>query len=368
MNACRFCPMCYPVDAVALKTKRMSCSPRGRSLILSLLEQGKLEWNMDVADILYKFSPDGLCREWCVGKYDLDQLIMDSRHQLIQKEIIPEEVSKVISNVTKYGNPFGDEPGSLKKILAEAGSIPSSNPNLLLFLGCTARIKTPTLIKYFIQLLNRVNIPFAIMDEEICCGGILYELGDYKKAKEQASILKATFSKKNTNNVCVLDPECYRMFLTRYPRWNINLDKGTQIFNAGEYIWSLLESKYIKVNRLISEKVVYHDPFQFARYAVDFESARKILNKLCATKIEEMRFNKSLAHCCGSAGGLFFTNPDIALEMAKDIIEEAMETGASLLVTNSPFCQFLLQKAKEDYLVKDIQIKHIIELTLESIQ
>ena len=154
MNACRFCTMCYPADAVALKTKRMSYSPRGRSHILSLLEHGELEWDMDIADILYKFSPDGLCREWCVGKYDLDQLILDSRHQLIEKGIIPEEVSRVISNVIKYGDPFGDKPASLKKILPEAGGISCDNPNLLLFLGCTARIKNPTLIESFIQILN----------------------------------------------------------------------------------------------------------------------------------------------------------------------------------------------------------------------
>jgi Fe-S oxidoreductase len=202
------------------------------------------------------------------------------------------------------------------------------------------------------------------LEEEKCCGGALYEVGDYTSAKAQASILAEEIRRTKAKQILMLDPECYRMFLTRYPRWGINIPH--RIFQATEFIWDLFEREIIRPHRTLKDRIVYHDPFQLARYVIDHESPRKILNKVCGGNLAEMNFTRARAHCCGAAGALYFTNPEIALEMARDILEEAKQTQAEILATASPFCQFLLEKACRDYRESGIKVKSILEIILQS--
>ena len=58
--ACRFCMMCHCVDRVARVVHRESYTPRGRGAIIFALENGLLEYDEGVADIMYTTLNDRL--------------------------------------------------------------------------------------------------------------------------------------------------------------------------------------------------------------------------------------------------------------------------------------------------------------------
>ena len=88
--ACRYCPMCQHADRVARLVRKESYSPRGRGAILFALEKGLLSLDESVADIMYTTTNDGLLQEWCVGNYDHEELILDTRGPALRKGVGPE--------------------------------------------------------------------------------------------------------------------------------------------------------------------------------------------------------------------------------------------------------------------------------------
>ncbi len=74
---------------------------------------------------------------------------------------------------------------------------------------------------------------------------------------------------------------------------------------------------------------------------------------------------KELSWCCGAGGGLKSDFTNLAHEIAKSRVLEAIETGADLLVTSCPFCLKNLQEAaKELTHKKPIQILDLLEIIL----
>jgi Fe-S oxidoreductase len=52
-----------------------------------------------------------------------------------------------------------------------------------------------------------------------------------------------------------------------------------------------------------------------------------------------MDFNRDTAHCCGSVLTLV-DNPDIAAEIGKVRVDDALKTGAETLITACPCCGY----------------------------
>jgi len=71
--------------------------------------------------------------------------------------------------------------------------------------------------------------------------------------------------------------------------------------------------------------------------------------------------NKENAWCCGAGGGVKAAFKDMALETAIDRINEAVDTGADILVSSCPFCQRNLMDAIKESGAK-IEFKDIVEL------
>jgi Fe-S oxidoreductase len=60
-----------------------------------------------------------------------------------------------------------------------------------------------------------------------------------------------------------------------------------------------------------------------------------------------MQWNKEMATCCGSGGGLVLNFPNLAKDIAQTTISNALNTGANFLVTACPFCKSALAQAAE---------------------
>ena len=53
----------------------------------------------------------------------------------------------------------------------------------------------------------------------------------------------------------------------------------------------------------------------------------------------EMEHNRTFSNCCGGGGGVADTDPDLALEVAKNRIRDALSVGVENLITVCPTCE-----------------------------
>ena len=359
--ACRYCPMCQHADRVARLVRKESYSPRGRGAILFALEKGLLSLDESVADIMYTTTNDGLLQEWCVGNYDHEELILDTRARLFEKGLAPKEVVAFVR--TLHDGPGGQEPA---EILSQAGITTKPGSDILLFAGCSARETGHSTLISMGRLFNRAGIPFQVLKKEPCCGWPFYQLGDLDGARNFSVTAANAIRESGASTVVLLDADCYRMLLTRNSRLGGDL-KGVRIVHALKTLSEWLEKGKIRIEKRLTEAVTYHDPCSLARYCEDLDSPRKILTALFEGGVREMATHKRLANCCGEGGMLSVYRPDLAKGVSLLRIEEAKETGASILATGCPRCQAAFARAMGSADTKDFRAVHLIDLVASAV-
>lgn len=90
------------------------------------------------------------------------------------------------------------------------------------------------------------------------------------------------------------------------------------------------------------------------------EPPRKILAALAGENFVEMEWHGRKAHTCGGCGGVPFTYPDLSERAAELRMEQALRTGAKILISADPSCEEMLSRAG-----KGVGVKNIVELVAD---
>lgn len=355
--ACRFCMMCHCADRVAQVVKRESYTPRGRGAIIFALDSELLQYSEEVADIIYTSLNDRLLQHWCVGNYDHEELVIDTRARLFEKGLAPEEVIAYTKSLRR--NPVqGQNP---QKILTDAGVKLDSDSDTLLFCGRTVRDSQKTTLIAAGKLFNQTGQSFKVLSDEPASGWALYQLGDFEGAKQLSSLVAAKIRESKVSKVVALDADSYRMLMGRTSRFGGDV-KGLDILHINALMAGWLKNNQIHLAGRISAVATYHDPCVLARFFEDFDSPRFILSKILDTELKEMAANKRWANCCGAGGMLAVHRPDVTEDVAALRIGEAQETGATLLVSGCPRCDENFSKTMAARGIKDIKAVSLVEL------
>lgn len=339
--ACRFCPMCNIADGVAQLTCRESNSPRGRGAILFALEQGLLQWDECVAEIMFRTINDGLLREWCVGRYDHEELVIDARSRLVRNGLAPEEVRRYLDAARRE---TGAE--SLPATLRSAGVRIDPAAECVLYAG---RFVAREALDAFIaagRLFNCAGIPFNVLDSEPDSGFDFYMLGDFQGAREASVRLSEALRRAGCKTLVTLDSTCFRMITTRTERFGGDLS-GIAVRYYTSDLADWLRQGLIVVPQRVDARVTYHDPSSLCRYADEMEEPRRALRAFAAD-IVEMRAHGRLASTDGADGMLAILDSDLARQLAARRLGQARETGARILVTPCPRSAAMLKSAGHD--------------------
>ncbi len=359
--ACRFCMMCHCIDRVARVVRRESYTPRGRGAIMFALENGLLEYDEGVADIMYTTLNDRLLQHWCVGNYDHEELVIDMRSRLFKNGLAPEEVVAFTNSIKQ--NPMkGENP---ENILSDAGVTIDSDADTLLFCGSVVRNSQQATLIAAGRLFNQAGVPFKVLSDEPSSGWALYQLGDFEGAAKLSVLVAEKIRGAEASTVVVLDADCYRMLMGRTTRFGGDI-KGLKILHINSVMADWMKTDQISVFKKISASATYHDPCVLARFFEDFDSPRFILSTILDAEFKEMVTNKKLANCCGAGGMLAVHRPDVSEKIAELRIAEARETGASLLISGCPRCDEIFQKATAAGGIDDLKSINLVELTAEA--
>ncbi|MCW4032178.1 MAG: (Fe-S)-binding protein, partial [Candidatus Bathyarchaeota archaeon] len=134
-----------------------------------------------------------------------------------------------------------------------------------------------------------------------------------------------------------------------------------EVFHTIELIKQLLDEGKIKFTTEYNKTVTYHDPCHLGRHMGIYEIPREIYKKIPGLNLVEMKRNRNFAWCCGAGGGVKIGYPEWAVEISKERLEEAKETGAKVISSTCPFCLTNLSDANDNYNF-EMEVLDLIEI------
>lgn len=244
-------------------------------------------------------------------------------------------------------------------------------PEVLFFVGCAGSFdqRAQKITKAFAIILDKVGIKYAILGkEEVCTGDPARRAGNeflfQMMAYQNIQILNGYGIKK----IVTTCPHCFNIFKNEYPK----LGGTFEVIHHTELLQQLMEEGKIKIKedgRFKDKKISYHDSCYLGRANNIYEAPRKVLETLDA-ELVEMKRHKSNGLCCGAGGAQMFKeeeagNKRINVERA----EEAIDTGASVIVSACPYCNTMMSdgvklKEKEE----DVKVLDIAEIIASSME
>jgi heterodisulfide reductase subunit D len=152
-------------------------------------------------------------------------------------------------------------------------------------------------------------------------------------------------------------PGCFRVLSHDYPEYGLILNKPVR------HISQLLnEIKDILPAHDFKGTITYHDPCHLGRHSNIYDEPRNVINQISNSNIVEMERSRDNAMCCGNGAGLRTLFSEHAKKIGKERIQQAKQTGASILVTSCPFCKNMLESQSGD----DLIVLDLPELVLQA--
>ena len=373
---CRFCLPSCPLFDITEGWERQGASGIIRALYTAIKWGIEQEYKDALTNILFSCTTCKNCVLTCeqtsVG-VDLLDAIDKGRRLFIEEMIGPmPQQKRALESLIKYSNPYGNLPAERANWAKEL-DIPSfskeTNPEILYYVGCTPAYdeRIQNVAKAIVQLLNKAQIPFGILEDESCCGCPAIRMGEEILFQELAKNNLEQFTSLGVQQIMTTSPHCYDTFVNWYPKEaknRINIKHYSQFFS------DLIDKGRLSFKNSVKKKVTYQDPCYLGRHNNIYEEPRKILRSLPGIELVEMKRTRADSLCCGGGGGRMWA--DFSEEKARlgDIrVKEAVEVGAEVLVTACPFCLTNMEDAiKTTGLENSLEIKDLAELMLEAVE
>lgn len=244
-------------------------------------------------------------------------------------------------------------------------------PEVLFFVGCAGSFdqRAQKITKAFATILDKVGIKYAILGKEEACTGdparragneFLFQMMAYQNIQ----ILNGYGIKK----IVTTCPHCFNIFKNEYPK----LGGTFEVIHHTELLQQLMEEGKIKIKeegRFKDKKISYHDSCYLGRANNIYEAPRKVLEAL-DSELVEMKRNKSNGLCCGAGGAQMFKEEEAGNKRVNvERAEEAIDTGASVIVSACPYCNTMMSdgvklKEKEE----DVKVLDIAEIIASSME
>lgn len=356
---CRFCWMCRHVCPVGLRTGKEINTPRAKGLLVAMEKRG-FPMDGDAAEAVYECMLCGGCSNDCVTGFEPPVFIREARTQAAADGLLPKEVDRVLDRLLETGRLYEDY-RETEALTAEIGKHAKEAPVLLL-LGETARFRVPQMALSLMRLLERAGIPFRVLEKEPATGSELYDLvGAVEETRQQAFSCSKILRGAGAETVVVLDSHLAETIRHQYPVWGCELPCEVQ--TATSYVAWLTEEGKLRPKDA-GKTVTIHDSERLARDLSETKPVRA-LAEAAGCEIKEMFLNRELTKSCGNALFAQYA-PRLAMQTGEGRMEDAVRTGADVLLTECPQALDLLSEAAEAEKESGLQVTDIFTLLAES--
>ncbi|MCL6611424.1 MAG: (Fe-S)-binding protein [Peptococcaceae bacterium] len=364
-EAVKYCYQCGKCDTVCPWNRVTAFSMRRliREAAFGLTEIEREE--------IWRCTTCGRCPRQCPRDVRQIDDVVALRRMASGYGVFPAAVKPVrtaTAGLAAEGNPFGEERTKradwaiglpVKKyeegmeVLYFPGCYPSFDPRLKKVAAATA------------DILNKAGVDFGILGAgENCCGESIRKTGNEELFKRLARENIKTFIDNGVKKILVSSPHCYHTFKNEYPGFGVNFE----VVHVSRLLFDLVNDGRLRITGEYGKKVTYHDPCYLGRHNGIYDEPRGVLGKIPGLELVEMPESREDSLCCGMGGGRVWMETSKSERFSNLRLEQAVGTGAEVLVTSCPYCITALEESRLVLGYGDrIQIKDITEVLREVI-
>ncbi|MBW1802442.1 MAG: (Fe-S)-binding protein, partial [Deltaproteobacteria bacterium] len=305
----------------------------------------------------------GACELNCgVIASQVDLITLLKKEMLKQGIPLLEPHNQLTENVLKRKTPYGGRlPGRTDWVPKDLRENISDQPDVFYFVGCVSSYMETEIPVSFLRVLDKLNIPFSVNDEEWCCGAPLYFAGQEDAVTEIARHNVALIEKSGSSTAVLTCPTCSLIFKTYYPRW-LKRDLPFEVVHVTEYLNRLREEGRLTLEKKGDQKIAtYHDPCHLGRGQEVYDAPRRIIDGIDGIELREMTLSGENSLCCGGGGLLPTGFPEYADEMDKKRVSAIKNLDADMLVSSCPACKENLKIAVKKSKLKT-RVVDLVEL------
>jgi Fe-S oxidoreductase len=347
--------------------------------VLKSVLEGKLSLSRELAEFVYQCMECANCTEVCHETHNENIVLNTSRwidhvrvwdalrKDLVEAGFAPLDRHKeLISDMLDESkrNPYGEDREKKFSWAAEFPEIKDKG-EVAFYGGCTIPLRQKETISNLMKILKSAGMEIAISKDEWCCSSIGLRIGEEQSLTDIINHNIKIYKEMGVKTLITACAGCFRTIKKDYPEF-IGEELPFEVKHITEILVEFLDKNLIPFKAVEREKlrITYHDPCHLGRHMNLYEIPRDVLQKIPGVELVEMKRHRKNAWCCGAGGGVKSQFPDLALEISKERIIEAIETGADILTTSCPFCIGNLKSAYDEMgadLKKKIKVIDIID-------
>jgi len=359
---CKFTHEYSDLNCPSYKKYRFETYSTGGRLWLAYAAlKGDIQWSNNLSNVLYSCTTCGNCMQNCrFEKFNflLVDVIEAARAEAVKNGICPEKQKVLLERVQnqKFFNPYG-EPSSDNEELKKAYNLPET-AEWVYFIGCTSNYRQKNLRDATLNVLKKANVNFTLINERCCCSPLI-RTGQIDPINDIVKFNLAQIKNAGASKIITSCAGCYRTMKKDWPKFGA--DYKIEVYHTIELVKKLIDEGKIELSSEYSKTVTYHDPCHMGRHMNIYDIPRDVIKQIPKINLVEMKRNKRDALCCGAGGGVKIGYPDWSIEISKERLNEAKETGASILTTICPFCKTNLSDANQQFKMR-FEILDLIEI------
>lgn len=336
----RYCLMCAQACPVRRVTKNEATSPHGWALLVASVQRGMLQWNAQTVDVLYHCADCGNCQGNCATDRPLPYAIQAARDEVVRLGHAPANVNAIGEQLRAWGNPFGAMADDGRR--TKGNSLPRPPTSVTLFIGDAAFFLKPEIISAAEKLLDAIDLDATRFAVGHSSGYLPYTLGLWDTAREFANGIARDLETSGATRVITLSTQDAHALKNVYAELGVSLPDGVNVSTLVDLLANAGDK--LKINSRAPQAYTYHDPSQAIRLKHHALNARVLATQAMGAEPREMLFRENLATPIGTSGGLQFTHPALAENLARTRIAEARAAGAETILTDDPLDTATLER------------------------
>jgi Fe-S oxidoreductase len=311
----------------------------------------------------------GACVEACPVLIEhVDKIVGLRRNLVLEDSRFPSELNVAFRNMEGVANPWGQPPTTrtdwtkglpfaVPTVAELAADGRLDELEVLYWVGCAAAFdeRNRKVARAFATCLNAAGIPFAILgQEESCTGDPARRMGNDYVFQMLATGNIETLNRyaMGERTIVTACPHCFNSIGNEYGQ----LGGHFRVIHHAAYLRELLASGRLRVvdadaradgNGGTGRSVTLHDSCYLTRYNGIVDEPREVLGSIAGLELREMDNRGRNTFCCGAGGGRMWMEETRGTRINESRTAQALETGASTVATECPFCMTMLKDGLE---------------------
>ena len=321
-------------------------------------------------EIIWDCTTCRFCEEQCPLFISYVDKIVDLRRNLVLEESdFPEEAINSFKGMEVNSNPW-NMPKDQRCAWMEGLEVPifrdKKEAEYLFWIGCAGSYDdhAKKISKVCINILNKLNINYAVLgEEEGCTGDSARRLGNEYLFQQLAIKNVEILNRYKFKKIITFCPHCLNTLKNEYP----SLGGKYQVIHFIEFLSERFGAGELPIKNRLDLNLTYHDSCYLGRYNGIYYEPRFLLSKVLSKEVKEMELSKEKGFCCGAGGGRMWLEEKKGERINHKRFEMALKTGAEAIGVSCPFCYIMLENATKEEGKEDIKVYDLIELIWKTI-